>query len=304
MSWIQKHTPRTVRITRKLAEEWSRLPELRQDRPLREARLMAHRKTLAAGRFRPVTWASAYVKSEKKTLRLNGMHTSTLFASVELEKFQPLHAVIETYECDTLEDAAELFATFDSMTQARTQGELNRSFAATVTELKDFDGSFINAVVSGVNFFRRPTAKGAVGKDGSPAERAEILFQDHEVEFAQWLHRMIAEGQTTNAYHLRRAGVTAAMRATWGKSRTAATEFWTLVRDDTGKHPDTPDRRLSRWLREMRVSFGKGAATAPLKFQVPGREFYARCLAAWNLWRKGQTGDLKYRQADPLPTAV
>ena len=303
MAWELKGMPKTVRVTTKIARDWSEMPAVQTDRPLSERRLQAYRRMVEIKGFRPVTWAKAYCKETDSTSRINGKHTSTLFATLDLEKYELL-AVIEEYVCDTLEDLAKLYSTYDSRLQTRTAGDVNRSFSAVIPELADMPADFINNTVAGLAWWATPLA---VNKT-TAAERAERLFD--EVGFVLWLAELFHVGDKSRGgdrmptRHLSRAPVIGAIRACYEKSQRGAAEFWTAVRDETGPRPNTPDRKLARYLTQMSVAIGSASADKPARFKATQREFYAKCLTAWNAWRRGDTTDLKYYPDKKLPAAI
>lgn len=299
--WKSRNKPKTVIVTKKVAEEWNALEEIREDRPLSERRLQVYRKVLAAGEFRPVTWAKVYVKEMDQYYRVNGKHTSTVFSTTDLSKCQEVIAVIEDYEADTIEDAAKLYATFDSNIQVRNQGDINRMFAATIPELKDMSSHDVNLYVASINYFRSPGPNATADRGLTAADKAEVLFE--EIEFIQWCHALIGsgDGNTGKSQHMRRAPVVAAMRGCYGKNQKAALEFWTLVRDESAPKNSTPDRKLAKWLTIMRVRVGAKSNT-PTRYRVFAREFYVKCIHAWNAWRKNETTNLQYYQAAKIPS--
>ncbi len=295
MAWTSEGKPVTMKVTAKLAREFSEMEAAHVDRPLSERRLGVYRKLLAEGAFRPVTWARAYCTETDQVLRVNGKHTSTLFASVDLSKQQDLYAVVEDYVCDTLEDVAKLYATFDSATASRTATEINRSFASVVPELQGMDSKFINLMVSSMHF--RPTDSS--GNNRTPAaERAEILLDN--IEFCVWAHDLLLK-MATGSRHLQRAPVVAAMYGSWNRTKSAATTFWTAVRDETGPSPDLPDRKLAKFLSTtVSASLGQ-RSTAPARFKIMPREYFVKCLVAWNAWRKNEPTNLRYHIEAKIP---
>lgn len=298
MGWKLRGSPKTHKITAKLAKEWAEMESAIQDRPLSERRLQVHRNTLNKDGFRPVLWAVAYCKElENDHFRINGKHTSTLFASVDLSKHQDLYATIEEYECDTIEDMAALYATFDTQIQSRNTTDINRSFASAIPELKEFDNKTINLIVSAIEYSKNPH-KSSGGSSRTAMDRAEELFDN--IGFAQWVNKLLNDVDYKASIHLRRVPVMAAAYGTYQKSMKAATEFWTAVRDMTGDKPNLPDRKLALFLVQMKIatSTTKGI---PDRFRLTPREFYYKSLTAWNAWRKGTTTELKYYANAKLP---
>jgi hypothetical protein len=254
---------------------------------------------LTAGLFRPVHWATVYCNETQATYRANGKHTSHLFAEYE-ELPQDIHATIEHYHCDDLDDVARLYATFDSRTQVRTTNDINRAFAAIDADLVTIPTKIINLSVTGIAYAKH----GDYYHRQSAAERAECLLEDECKLFVQWLHSVL-QSNNDGTRHLWRSPVVAAMYASWQKSRKAANEFWMAVRDGTGATPKTPDRVLNKFLLTRTVNNGtQGTAKKRTSSLCPPREMFVKCLHAWNAWRRDTTTDLKYHAQAKIPAAV
>lgn len=299
--WSLKGTPKTYRITSKLARDFAELTPAHGDRPLSERRLAVYRKVLQVGGFRPVTWARAYCKETKETFRVNGGHTSNLFASTDLAKVQDLYATIEEFECDDLSDVARLYSTYDAKSQTRTTSDINHSFASTIPELAEIDSKSINLLVSGLSYADSPTNDGTSQK--SPAERAELLFDN--VEVCLWAKKILSggsekAGRSHKALHLCRAPVVGAMINTYRKAKGDADTFWLAVRDETGTTPELPDRKLARWLLTVKSHMG-ARGDVPRRFRILAREFYSRSLTAWNAWRTDTPTEVRYFHGSKLP---
>ena len=89
------------------------------------------------------------------------------------------------------------------------------------------------------------------------------------------------------------------MFVTWAKHQHQARTFWTKVRDGGQLKVGAPEYRLREYL--LRVVMNPGARST----FVSTREIYAKCVVAWNAFRRKQRTDLKYYpSAKELPTAV
>jgi hypothetical protein len=297
MSWTQTGKPQVVRITAKLAKEFVEMEAAPGDRALSERRLQVYRKVRSEGGFRPVTWAKVWCTETGQWYRVNGKHTSTLFS--DGESLDGLYAVVEQYECETLDDVARLYATFDSGVQMRNVADINRTFAKTVPELKDLKDRLINTLVSAMNY--NPEWEKGTSYTRSPVERAEVLFDN--VGVCLWVQEVIGEHRSPQTQHLWRAPVAAAMIACYKKSQRAATEFWTAVRDETGTKPDLPDRKLAKFLSVTRSVLGPGSPRVPNRFKISEREYYVKSIHAWNAWRKDETTNLNYYANAKSPLA-
>ena len=291
LMWKLKSTPKALKVTSKLAHEFAELDAAPHDRPLSERRLAIYQRIMARGEFRPCTWAKAYCEQTGQWYRVNGKHTSTMLSG--MEQVPDFCVTIEEYQCETLEDVARLYATYDSKLANRTSMEINRTFAASVPELSSVQDRIICAVVSGLAYAKHGDGYGAI----PAAERAEMLFD--AVEFCLWVQEMI--GGSSDCLHLRRVPVVAAMYGTWLKSHKDASGFWEAVRNETGDSPSRPDRRLAKFLLTVNVDNGRGAARAR---RCAPKEFYVKCIHAWNAWRKDQSTDLKYYSSAKVPAIV
>lgn len=299
--WKQIEKPKTVAVTKSLAAEFYNMETLPRDRPLSERRILVYQRILANHEFRPVTWASAYCKETDSVYRVNGKHTSTMIFGIaenggDLPK--DFYVTIERYECDTMEDVAKLYSTFDSALSSRTANDIIQSFASTAKELKEVAKKTFGLVVAaasfdkwGLHYHSRPAA-----------ERAELLLDN--IDFAIWANDILFPSEATgqkqrDGAHIWRAAIVAAMYSTWKKAKSDSEKFWIEVRDESGIH-GSPSRALAKFLvRSQARTIMKSA-----KETVTFKEMYVKSIHAWNAFRKGSTTDLKYYSNAKLPAAV
>jgi hypothetical protein len=126
-----------------------------------------------------------------------------------------------------------------------------------------------------------------------------------EAEFIVWFNDLIHGTRRTPAYRtFNRLAVIAAMLLTYRKDEARATQFWSLVRDETGPSPDQPDRVLARWLATTVMDKGRGSRRGTTA-KADGRQFFVKCLHAWNAWRNGEPrAKLQYSPDAPVPKVV
>ncbi len=296
--WTLSNKPKTHKVTKALARQFMEMDPAPHDRPLSERRLLVYERLFSQGSFRPCTWATATCKETGTTYRVNGKHTSTILSM--MEPLPEYYVTIEEYDCETLDDVARLYATFDSKMQSRTVGDINASFAATVPELREIAGRTINVSVSGLSlhFWGRKASASR-----QPAERAELILEHSD--FIKWLDKLFTSNLTKqerrSCQHLIRMGVVAAMFGSWNKAKGPATEFWMAVRDETGREPTLPDRKLSRFLLSTTANRGIGIHR---KKTASEHEFMIKCIHAWNAWRKGVPTSLRYDASKEAPAYV
>lgn len=291
MGWKLLDKPKTVKVTKKLADQFATMNPAPHDRPLSTNRIATYRKILKAGGFRPVSWATALCVENGECYRVNGKHTSTMLA--EMEDLPEFYAVIEDYECDTLEDVARLYATFDSKTQSRTSHDIYASFASTVPELAGIGMATITSAVIGMNLHLNTGGTYKYFKIQTPADRAELLIE--HTDFVKWLSELL-DGKSSK--HLRRGPAVAAIFGTYRKAVAPSLEFWSAVRDETGTSPALPDRKLAKLLLTTGVDTGGGSHKLR---PIDPREMYVKCIHAWNAWRKGEPTNLQYRPDKDIP---
>jgi len=265
--------PKTTRVTRKLAEEFRDMTPAPHDRPVGKIRLAVYRKAVSLGLFRPVQWGSALCLADGVTYRVNGKHTSIVFSEQE-DPMPELYVTLEHYRCDTIEDVARLYATYDGKEQTRTSSDINRMFAATDPDLSGITSKVLNLAVTGMSFqqFREQYCK------VRPVERAEALLVNRE--FVCWLDGILAGG---DSWHLKRGPVVGAMFGSWLKSRKAATQFWGMVRDNEG---DEQCRKLCVYLNRSHISISSGV-NKPARDRTTFGSMFDNCVSGWSAWRKG-----------------
>jgi len=294
MAWTLKSRPKTKRVTKRFAKTYAEMERAPHDRPLSERRLMVYEKLARQGSFRPVTWAKAWCPETKQWYRVNGKHTSIMLSGWQ-GPMPEFYVTEEIYNCDTLEDVARLYATFDSKMQSRTTNDINASFAATMPELSEIHVAIISLAVSAISFDKWGEH---YATQIQPAERAELLLDN--AEFTVWLSDMVngREGNVLLGKQiLKKVPVAACMYACYKKSKQAAGEFWTAVRDETGANPKTPDRKLATLLITTGLRSKDGAKSK----MIGARELYVKCIHAWNAWRKKESTDMKYYPESDIP---
>jgi hypothetical protein len=298
MSWILTEKPKILKVTHALAQKFASMDPAPHDRPMSERRLMIYRKIVAENGFRMVSWATAFCVETAGTYRVNGKHTSTMLAA--MDPLPEFYVSLEEYRCDTLEDVAKLYATFDSSVQSRTAHDIYLSFAAAIPELSRLPGKHISTAVGGMSLH---LGGGEYSRNCTAAERAENLLE--YPEFVLWVSQIMSEGREggpgasrRDVKHIQRAACVGAMMGCWLKAKGPAEEFWKAVRDETGKTPTTPDRKLARYLSTTGMTDHRGAK---LK-QATAREMYVKCIHAWNAWRRQESTNLNYHPEKDVPS--
>lgn len=304
MSWKMSENPKTLLATKPLVAEFEKMEPVPHDRPLSERRMMVYERILKAGDFRTVVWASVHCYETNCIYRVNGKHTSLMLSRLSI--LPEFHVTIERYRADTLRDVANLYNTFDSAMASRSVSDINKSFAATVPELREIPLRVINLAVAAAAEEKWAEAE---LRRVSPAERAEELLDVSD--FVVWLNRVLLGGNSTplratdkqcgSVLPIRRSPVVRAMLATYRKMPKVATDFWTKVRDETASDRNDPTRLLARYLVRSSLAGGSRSSVGSEKKLVAKREVFVKSLHAWNAWRKGEATSLAYHAKSPLP---
>lgn len=293
MAWKMMEKPRTMLASKPLVAEFVAMEPAPHDRPLSERRMHVYERILKSGDFRPVTWASVLCKETNCTYRVNGKHTSNLLAAKD--PIPEFYVTLERWICDTLNDVASLYATYDSNLSSRTAQDVNLSFAATLPELRQVPARLINLTVTAAAYLKWDDAE---LRKVPQVERAEQLLD--RADFVKWLQKIVntSTDKGSLSRHLLRSPVACAMMATYDRYPSKAADFWTMVRDESHANRDDATRTLSRFL--VRASLTSRDRQKEAK-KVGHREMYVKCLHAWNAWRKGETTSLAYHAKAPVP---
>lgn len=295
MAWSMIGKPQTVKVDKALAERFAKMEPAGGDRQIKAWRVKSYQTAMVNGTFRTCEWAQAKCKENGKTYRVNGKHTSHAMVGMNGSMPKSLYVIVEEYECDTLEDVARLYATFDSKKGVRSTGDINQSFAASVPALADVGSKIINLSVTGISY----ATWGIAGSSRVDADVRASLVNDN-ANFVLLLRETIGNPCRSTS-HVTRAAVVAAMYLTWQKAKQASTTFWTAVKDGSGADHNSPDRVLNKWLLQTSSKIHYGTVTHAKMAGV--HEMMVRCLHAWNAYRKGENTALRYFKDCDIPKA-
>lgn len=282
-------------ITKDLAKSIAHMTPTPRERRIKPSLIEDHKKDILSGRFRPPHWAVASCLADGIPYRVNGQHTAHIYAEIA-DEAPPNSAHIEYYVCDTLADVAALHSTFDARRSARTASEIYCSTAATRHDLADIPKKIIECAASGIDGHMQDGTFSGANSRSTPNERAELLLR--YPGFVVWARELISD--TGSMLHMCRAGVFAAMFASWSLDRHCATTFWSLVRDESAPRPDDASRVLARWLLTTRHS--KTMEERSKIKKADSREMYVASIHCWNAWVEGRTiKGIKYYKNSPIP---
>lgn len=280
----------TLQLTPELARQVSAMPTFVGDRD-RESpkgrKRIAWLKSLAdRGYFFSPCWST--VDYDGDTYRIDGGHSSAALTELNGTFPSGLVAVIRRFECDSPESLADLFSQFDNRRSLRTIMDKVKAHKSIESELDDIAPTYVGRAADGIAYCLSGCGEEAPRLD----EDARISLIHTHGDFIQWARAYIGHR------FLRRVGVVAAIYATYSVAPGPATEFWTLVRDESAPNRLDATRTLAKFLTESHGDHRRGGAA------VPTRGFYVKSIHAWNAWRKGRTTMLKYHPKSPLPRPI
>lgn len=293
MHFKQASQPKTVRITRQLAEQHVALPNIGLDRRINPYRVESYVKQIKEGTMRPVLWARATCLEDSTVYRVNGQHTAQAYATAD-QIPDTAYAIVEEYICDTRDDLPRLWQTFDSKTCSRSTMEIITAYRGIDSGLADVPLHLLNAVIGGVDLVARGgmfTAGYANLFVNPLANRIEAGLKHRD--FILWVSGLITKSIHP---HMHRTGVCAAMFATWNKCQRDCKQFWLEVREESDPDTQSATRKTAKWLMQHYAR----------KVNRPSavREEYVRGLLWWNSYRTGTSADIRYTPATKVPTVA
>jgi hypothetical protein len=271
MEWHKKSlecVKMTPQLVKRFDEELATLPVDEQRFDKRHVALISNQ--IERGLFRAPEWAEVYCKEDHKTYRINGQHTSAAFAARNGSIPQAQAVVYVKYSADTKEAVIELYGTYDPPETSRSEGELSCA-VATLVGLGHAPKSYLARINSGMGY-----ALATVGGFVAVGKREKPRLVQQFPAFYKFAVDLIGRNWLT------RAPVVAAMYWTHKKSRTAAAEFWQMVKEE-----DTvvghPTRLLATYLQTHTP------AREGRNMDEGKKIFYAKCIHAWNAYREDRT---------------
>jgi hypothetical protein len=239
-------------LTPELAKQFSAMPGLFGERPIRPSRLAFldhHRRN---GTFVSPSWAVVVDQTTGQRYRANGQHSSTMLAQVDGSRDGDpgfpvnLLVTIEEFTTDNLlNDALPIFDLFDHPRAARTNTDIMGIYRARYEELEEIDLPLLVALTNGVAYYE--DGRGTEGIILPPRERGGYLTRAQVRDFVQWA---ASYDVTPHGWMFKKAGVVAEMFANIQAEPSAAKEFWRLVLTESHPDPEHETRELSRVLRD------------------------------------------------------
>jgi hypothetical protein len=275
------HLPLTVEA----AKAHAALPQIKGDRGLQKTRMEHLIDAHERGLFHSPEWAICYCKETGLTYRMNGKHSANFLMGLNGHFPKTLSVTIKRFECDSLSELAILFDQFDRSISVRTRGDSINVHKSLHGLLDKVSKTSVEKAVAGIAWY----IKHVNGTFLSPADQAQLVH--HYADFIAW------QEPITGTTRMKRAGVVAAMFATWNANPTKAMAFWILVKDQSHEDSRGGSRVLGKFLELAQYN----PFETSTKIKWDSRAFYVKSIHGWNAHVTNTTTDLKYHPNAPFP---
>lgn len=277
-----------VPLTMQVAEQHANLQRVPGERDIRSGRREHLIAALKAGLFYGPSWARVTLTSNGITYRCDGQASSRVLCDHPSFFPRNLFVTIQHFECDNIEDLAELFWQFNNPVSTRTPSELMLVHGRIHETLNDVRKGTMRDVVAGIAF----ALSVDTDQKFSTEDRARLIHSN--TDFIRWAAPFVATP------YGRRVGVAAAIYKTYIANEVAAEEFWTLVKNES--HPDHQHstRRYAVLVRSAISEIHRLRHTVNKKF-ADNRYLYITGIQAWNQYRRNETKNFRYLENMQIP---
>lgn len=262
-----------VDMTKDLAIKVAGLQRVPGERKVTNQRISHLEREIDQGVLTTFRWATAEVKGHPGVYRVNGQHTSKIFANGRDPQGK---VVLEHYHCDSFEDLVSLWSRFDSAASSRSKTDVLNTTFQSDEALQDLPvkQSQTAAKAAGIVEFGFGYTNKVSNYDKA---QAAVKHKD----FVIWACQTFKQHGSCL-----RVGVYVAALYTFTESKESASIFWREVQDGSNPSPTSGSRALQRLLLEYSANIGNGARTG--KKQLKWDQMAELCLSAWQSWRQGR----------------
>jgi len=184
------------------------------------------------------------------------------------------------YQCKTVEDARQLYASLDRG-RGRGSGLVVTSLLLGTKEFAGYTGPQLKMMSAGYGLWRWDEAHAR--KWHNADERADMMKTEHH-KLTLIVGSIIRESRQRDFRHLKRAAGIAAMFETCNKAPAIAREFWLVVRDGIGVTNKTDPRYALREYLKNTAQCSSEAAGSNLRVATV-EDIYRACIQMWNAFR-------------------
>lgn len=279
-----------INLTRSKAFEILEFDTFSGERPVREYWVQQLYNEWLAGRFlwhqAMVAYGTILEKGEDgvmkpHTFRLNGQHTCWMRVNIppDKEPKSPCKVRQLIYECSDMEGLREIYSVIDR-NAARSNAHVTKVLMTDTAACAGIPMSQLNNLTSGFKLWQWEGQWDRHFK-GNPQEVSALLSGKYSDLFRiVGTYFQVKYGEWT---HLRRAGIVAALFATFDKAGGNAPNFWDQVCSGLNFASKTDPRyQLRQFCEEHSHNIGGQ------KQVVSPEDLYRIAINLWNKWIKGE----------------
>lgn len=277
-----------VNLTRNKAFEILEYDAFSAERPVREHWVQALYNEWLGGRFlwhqAMIAYGIIYENAPDGTrkphcYRLNGQHTCWMRVNIPKEKEpkSPCKVRELVYECEDMDGLREIYSVIDRSAR-RTDAHITRVLMADASPCSSLPLSYLNKMIAGMRlwlwegqwdrkFKGNPQEMSAIIQTQYP-ELFRIVGQFFSVKYTEWPP-------------IRRAGIIAALFATFHKGGGLAGDFWDKVCSGLGFESKTDPRYQLRLFCQNHTSNPSSGG----KSTVGAEDTYRIAINCYNKWR-------------------
>lgn len=283
-----------LEMTKQLANYVSTLEPVPGERKISPTRIRFLKEEIITDRMTAFRWVIATIGGDlQKTFRINGQHTSHIFASTDVGgcgwkvcnwENKPYNVILERYVCYSMEGVIALWSRFDVSNSARTHGDVFRSTFEFDEDLKSLPKYILNKgtqALSHLKWGRADLAK------LPHHDRATVAVQ--QKDFLLWLYQTMSSGDD-----YRKVGIYLAAAVMFKENKDRAATFWGEVQSGTNPDPYSGSRALQRVI----LSHGAKSSSGRTEKRLNWNTLAELSLSAWGSWKLGkQVKQLKLTKA-------
>lgn len=276
-------------LTMPRAQEHLEHAEVPEEREAREYHVNFLVDQAVNGNFRQedTSMATALDLETGTIYRVNGQHTSWMRLFLGTSTKFDFKVRWHHYECENMDAVRRLYATFDR-NRSRNEAHLVHVGLCGEPGFDGFSKKTISLLRSAIRMFLWETS----GENQKHSSDEVVQLMKGEYKDLCMLVGNFLSTCTRNDKHLCKAGIVAAMYATYQrKPKISAEEFWPVVRDGvSGDALEKNDPRF-KLFSELKgiVTHTKGHGTLGDRKIVTNEELYRGIIRAWRTWRSGKT---------------
>lgn len=267
-----------INLTKTRAFEFLELKEFDGERAVRQGHVQYLYDELIAHRFlwHLVHLAKARVGDSPDEFRINGQHTCWMRGSVP-ESLEPLVAecTLETYVVPDMRQLRNLYACFDRGAP-RSLGHIGKVLLMGSAASDGIHQWLLNKLVAGFRVYFCDDWNHA---NANPNDLTGLIDKSYSTLFNTVGRFLTIHGQDFPREG-KRAGVIAALFATFEKAVGDSDAFWTPVYNGLGLE----DKKDARYKLRLFLQ-SHGHTHNPSTTLISTEDLYRVCIAAWNRWR-------------------